>query len=112
MLSTQNYGILGVLRYSEHTASGPSVSGDNHYGRMILRALWCLVRLPVVTLLVILEPLVSIVFNGLALLGILMVCFYKLIGLPGFPTWTMLGLSIGFALLVTLYRGLIVILSL
>lgn len=88
------------------------MDGDNHHWHLILRAVWCLVRLPIVTLLVLLEPLVSIVFNGLALLGVLMVCFYKLIGLPGFPTWMMLGLSIGFALVVTLYRGLIVILSL
>ena len=80
--------------------------------RTAIRAIWCILRLPIVTALAILEPLVSIVFNGLALLGVLTIIFYKLIGLPHFPTWTMLGLSIGFALVVTLYRGLILILSL
>ena len=42
------------------------------------------------TLLVILEPVVSLVFGGLALLGVLTVLFYNLIRLPHFPTWTML----------------------
>lgn len=82
------------------------------YWRTALRALWSMLRLPIVTMLVLLEPVVSIVFNGIALLGVLMVIFYKLVGLPHFPTWTMLGVSLGFALVVTLYRGLIQILSL
>jgi hypothetical protein len=72
---------------------------------------WRIVRLPVVTLLVILEPVVSLLFGGLALFGILMTVFYTLIRFPAFPTWTMLGISVGFGLLVTLYRGLIRLLS-
>jgi len=84
----------------------------SEYGRTAIRAVWCLLRLPIVTLLVLLEPVVSVVFNGIALLGVLMVLFYKLIGFPHFPTWTMLGISLGFALVVSLYRGLILILSL
>ena len=68
-------------------------------------------RLPVVALLVILEPVVSLVFGGLALLGVLMTLFYNLIRLPHFPTWTMLILSVGFGIVVRLYRGLIQILA-
>jgi hypothetical protein len=66
---------------------------------------------PVVTLLVILEPVVSIVFGGLALLGVLMTIFYKLIRMPHFPTATMLTISIALALAASLYRGLIILLS-
>ena len=72
---------------------------------------WRLVRLPIVTLLVILQPVVSLVFGGLALLGVLMTLFSALIRLPHFPTWTMLTLSVGFGLAVRLYRGLILILA-
>ena len=83
-------------------------------GQLWLEALgwiWRLVRLPIVTLLVILEPVVSLVFGGLALLGVLMTLFYTLIRLPHFPTWTMLTLSVGFGLAVRLYRGLILMLA-
>lgn len=83
-------------------------------GRLWRKALgwsWRLVRLPVVTLLVILEPVVSLVFGGLALLGVLMTLFHTLIRLRHFPTWTMLTLSVGFGLAVRLYRGLILILA-
>jgi hypothetical protein len=69
------------------------------------------VRLPIVTLLVILEPVVSLVFGGLALLGMLMTLFYNLIGLPHFPTWTVLSLSVGFGIVVRVYRGLIHVLA-
>jgi hypothetical protein len=88
------------------------VQDRSDFWRTAIRAIWCILRLPIVTLLVLLEPVVSVVFNGIALLGVLMVLFYKLIGFPHFPTWTMLAVSIGFALVVTLYRGLILILSL
>jgi hypothetical protein len=87
------------------------VYDQSQQGHSAIRVFWCLLRVPIVTLLVLLEPVVSIVFNGIALLGVLMVLFYKLIGFPHFPTWTMLGISIAFALVVTLYRGLILILS-
>ena len=72
---------------------------------------WWLVRLPILTLLVILEPVVSLVFGGLALLGVLMTLFSALIRQPHFPTWTMLTLSVCFGLAVRLYRGLILILA-
>ena len=78
---------------------------------MILGAMWRIVRLPVVTLLVIAEPLVRIVFSGLALLLILTTLFFKAIHLAQFPTWMMLGLAIGCALTVSVYRGVIVLLS-
>ena len=87
------------------------MNSEGQFWRETLRWLWWLVRLPVVMLLVILEPVVSLVFGGLALLGVLMVLFYNLIRLPHFPTWTMLSLSVGFAIVVRLYRGLIQVLA-
>jgi len=75
--------------------------------REVLRCLWWLVRLPAVTLLVILEPVVSLVFGTLALLGVLVTILAILIRLPHFPMWTMLSLSVGLAIAVRLYRGLI-----
>lgn len=84
---------------------------DTRPGLSILGGAWRIVRLPIVTVLLILEPVVSLVFGGLALLGILMTIFYKAIAFPGFPTWTMLGISIGFGLVLSLYRALIIVLS-
>ena len=68
-------------------------------------------RVPIVTLLGLLEPVVSFIFGGLALLGVLMTLFFKLIHLPGFPAWTMLAISISFGLVGRTYRGLIELLS-
>lgn len=73
--------------------------------------IWRLVRLPIMTLLIILEPVVSLVFGGLALLGVLMTLFNSLVGPPHFPTWTMLTLSVGFGLALRLYRELILLLA-
>jgi hypothetical protein len=87
------------------------MDGSPLSGRMILTVAWRILRLPVVTLLVILEPVVTVLFGALALLGVLMTAFYALIRFPGFPTWTMLAISIGFGLFVSLYRGLILLLS-
>jgi hypothetical protein len=44
---------------------------DDSYGRHLLRGLWLLVRLPVLTLLVILEPVAALVLGGSALAGVL-----------------------------------------
>ena len=84
--------------------------GRTRYCREIAGLLWHVVCLPVLILFVILEPVVSFVFGALALLGVLTTIFYKLIGLPHFPTATMLTLSLGFGLLVMLYHAVIGIL--
>jgi hypothetical protein len=81
------------------------------YRCAIARLIWHVVRLPIITLLEILEPVISFVFGTLALLGVLTTILYKLIGMPHFPTTTMLLLSIGFGLVVLLYQGLLRIFS-
>ena len=83
---------------------------DNDYCRDIIRWLWHVARLPIVMLLVILEPVVALVCGALALLGVLTTVFFKLIAAPHFPTWTML-ISISFGLALVLYEAAIVVLS-
>jgi hypothetical protein len=60
---------------------------------------------------VILEPLVTFVLGALALLGLLMTLFFYLAGPPEFPVWTMLALSLGFAIALVPYHALIRLLS-
>jgi hypothetical protein len=76
-----------------------------------MRGIWRIARLPVLLLLVILEPLVTFVFAALALLGLLTTVLFLLVGPPGFPVWTMLALSLGFAIALLPYHALIRLLS-
>ncbi len=62
-------------------------------------------------LLVILEPLVTFAFGALALFGLLTTLFFYLVGPPDFPLWTMLALSLGFAIVLVPYHALIRLLS-
>lgn len=78
---------------------------------LTLRVLWHGVRLPVLMLLVILQPVVSFVLGGAALLGVLMTLFWKLVGPPTFPFWTMLTISVGLGFALVLYQALIVALT-
>jgi hypothetical protein len=84
---------------------------DNEHGREVIRWLSHVVRLPIVMVLVILEPVVALVCGALALLGVLTIIFFKLIAAPHFPTWTMLVISIGFGVALVLYEGAIAVLS-
>jgi hypothetical protein len=73
-----------------------------------LRRVACL---PVLMVLVILEPLITFVLAGLALVGLLTTLFFFLVGSPDFPVWTMLALSLGFAIALVPYHALIRLLS-
>ena len=73
----------------------------------VLRLVWQLIRLPVLILMAILEPIVSVVLMGLATLGVLMCFFYEfLVRAPHFPFWLMMGISLSFAFLLMLYYAL------
>jgi hypothetical protein len=78
---------------------------------VLLRGLWFLVRLPVFTLLVILQPVVALVLGGLALGGVLTTIFFVLIHARHFPAWTMLTISIGFGLALMFYETLLRVFS-
>jgi len=79
--------------------------------RALLQGLWLLLRLPVLMLLLILEPVVALVLGGLALAGVLMTLFLVLIHAPNFPAWTTLSISVGFGLALGAYNGLLALLS-
>ena len=81
------------------------------FAAAILRGLWFLVRLPVLTLLVILEPVAALVLGGLALAGVLTTIFFVSIHAQHFPAWTMLTISIGFGLALMLYEALLRVFS-
>jgi hypothetical protein len=73
---------------------------------------WLIVRIPLLAFLVVLEPVVSFVLAGCALLGVLTTLFFRWTSVdPRFPFWTMLGISVGFAIALFLYEGLIHLLS-
>lgn len=83
----------------------------NSIPQLTVGILWHAVRLPVLMLLVIIEPVVSLVLGGAALLGVLMTFFWKLVGPPTFPFWPMLMISLGFGFALFLYQALIVVLN-
>jgi hypothetical protein len=54
--------------------------------RGTLRLLWHAFRLPVFVFLAILEPIVRFILGALALLGVLTALFFKVYGVPHFPS--------------------------
>lgn len=84
---------------------------DSARSVQVIRSLWRVTTLPVLLALVILEPVVTFLLAGLALLGLLVTLFFYFAGPPGFPVWTMLALSLGFAIVLVPYHALIRLLS-
>ena len=78
----------------------------------LLWLIWQAIRIPVLALLAILEPIVSTLLVAAALLGTLTALFWKLASnRPDFPFLGALALSVGCILLLTLYHGAIRLLS-
>ena len=73
----------------------------------MLYGAWSLVRLPLLLLLVTLEPVVALLCGALALLGVLATFFFAALHLAHFPTVTMFLLSLGFGGVLFLYHALI-----
>lgn len=94
-------------------------SSESAWGSMALGVLagvlwliWQAIRLPLLALLKILEPIISTVLAAAALLGTLTAFFWKLASdRPHFPFIGVLALSVGCFLLLTLYHGAIRLLS-
>ena len=57
--------------------------------------LWQVVRWPLLTLLITLEPVAQVVLGGIALVGTLTAFFFGAIHAPHFHFWGMLGFSLG-----------------
>ena len=76
------------------------------------RILWNLFRLPVLAVLLALEPLISTALTVVGVLGIAAALILKLSGdLPGMPFWGMIAVSVGMLLLLTTYHALLTILA-
>ena len=74
----------------------------------LLWLLWQVVRLPVLAVLLVLEPLVSLVLTAFGFLGIVVALILKFSGdLPHFPFWLMMAFSVGAILLLMAYHALI-----
>ena len=94
-------------------------SNDNAWRSMalgvlagLLWLLWQVIRVPGLALLTILEPIVSTALVAAALLGTLTAIFWKLASnRSDFPFLGVIALSVGCFLLLTLYHGVIRLLS-
>src|ERR1700730_17980267 len=75
--TTDEDTVRRVIRHAPHCPA-PSLMGDMAMGS--LRLVWRLIRLPILTFLVILQPVLGLVFGGVALLGVLMSFLFKLSG--------------------------------
>jgi len=81
-------------------------------GWSVLWILWQVVRLPVLAVLLVLEPFASLILTAFGFLGIVVALILKFSGdLPHFPFWTMMAFSIGALLLLMAYHSLIGIFS-
>lgn len=74
----------------------------------ILWFLWQVVRLPVLAMLLVLEPFVSLILTAFGFIGIVVTFILKFSGdLPHFPFWLMMAFSIGAILILMAYHALI-----
>lgn len=74
----------------------------------MLWILWQIVRLPVLAVLLVLEPFVSLVLTAFGFLGIVVALILRFTGdLPHFPFWLMIAFSVGAILLLMAYHALI-----
>ncbi|MGH8261820.1 MAG: hypothetical protein ACREUG_19245 [Steroidobacteraceae bacterium] len=65
-------------------------------------------RLPVLAVLLVLEPFVSLILTAFGFLGIVVALILKFSGdLPHFPFWLMMAFSVGAILLLMAYHALI-----
>jgi hypothetical protein len=78
----------------------------------VLWVLWQVVRLPVLAVLLVLEPFVSLILTGFGFLGIAIALILKFSGdLPHFPFWLVVEFSVCAILLLIAYHALTVLLS-
>lgn len=77
-------------------------------GRSALRVTWHTIRLPILTLLVLMEPLICWLLSLAAILGVLTALFWEFFSpRPHFPFWTVLAISVGVGMLQIPYYLLV-----
>lgn len=101
---------MGLGNINDSRVEDRSIAADIVLG--ILWVVWQAVRIPILALLVILEPVVTLVLWGAALLGILTAFLFEFSGaVPDFPFWLIVAISIGCAVLLVAYHILLSLLS-
>lgn len=80
---------------------------DSAVARRSLWLTWQVMRLPVLSFLLILAPVVRLVLSSVSLVGVLVALMFKFIALPHFHFWMTLGSSIGCMLLLMAYEAAI-----
>lgn len=85
---------------------------DSPHGRTLAWSVflifWQVVRLPMLAVLLVLEPFVSLVLTAFGFLGIVVALILRFSGdLPHFPFWLMMAFSVGAILLLMAYHALI-----
>ncbi len=78
---------------------------------IILWCLWQAIRIPAYLFLSLLGPVVRVVLSGVALLGLLTTLLWECVHPQHFPFALMLGMSLGFGLLLYIYEWLLGFLS-
>ena len=97
-----------TLSYDDRRAPPPARTPV----RGVLWLLWQIIRLPVLAVLLVLEPFVSLVLTAAGFLGIVVGVILRFSGdLPHFPFWEMMAFSIGALLLAVAYQAVIGIFS-
>jgi hypothetical protein len=87
------------------------VSRSQTVAGIILWCLWQTIRIPAYLLLSILAPVVRVVLSAVALLGVLTTLLWECVHPQDFPFALMLGMSLGFGLLLYVYEWLLGFLS-
>lgn len=101
---------MSVGRIHDSRADDRSVAAAIAFG--ILWIAWQAVRIPTLAFLLILEPVVTLVLWGAALLGVLTALLFEFSGaVPDFPFALIICISIGCAVLLMAYHVLLNLLS-
>lgn len=74
-------------------------------------AAWQTIRIPIAVILQACEPIVRLLLSAASLLGVLTALLFRAVGPPQFPFWRVLGLSVGFGLLLAAYQALVRLVS-
>ena len=96
--------ISHTLAYDDHR----ELPRPRRLGWSVLWIFWQMVRLPLLAVLLVLEPFVSLILTTFGFLGIAVALLLKLSGdLPHFRFWLMIVFAVGSILLLMAYHGLI-----
>lgn len=103
------------MEYSAENLERRAARGTSRAARVLIGigwGVWQVIRWPVLTLLITLEPVARVVLGGFALLGTLTAFFFGAIHAPHFHFWPVLLVSQGCMAVLILYYAAIRLLAL